>query len=144
MKNIFAKVGETIEDNYDEKNNIEYIDSLKSNLMDRMIDSLEEYINGIANGKEGKRNYYIKGDTRIILPVFQEFVDIVYSNGNNIGVRKLTSSLNTDNFRYYFDCRPDELLHYCYYMALKEQEEEKNIEGSKSKTRNRVPFHSNR
>jgi len=135
MKNLFAQIGENIEI-VNEMNNKEYVDSLKSDLIDRMIDSLEEYINGIANGKEGKRNYYINGDTRITLAAFKEFLEIVYSHGNNIGVRKATSSLNTDNFRYYFDCRPDELLHYCYYMALKEE--------NKPKTRTRVPFHSDR
>ena len=55
-------------------------------------------------------------------------------------------NLNTDNFRYQFNSNHDKLLHYCYYMALKEKE---SIEQSNPKIRKRIPnvidtFHSNR
>ena len=154
MKNLFAKIGEEIEVKPIEENIKECKETLKSDVIDRMIDSLEDYLSKVMNGEKGRYNYYIQGDVRTILDAYKEFVELVYSNGNNVGVRKSTNSLDAGSFRYAFDSNYDKLLYYCYLMALKdeyESKEEKDEKETKPKTRvivqdkiKSIPHHSNR
>lgn len=140
MKNIFAKVGEEIEVKPIEGNIKQCKDTLKSDLIDRMIDSLEDYLQEVITTGKTRKNCFIQGDIKTILEAFKEFTEIVYSNGNNIGVRKTTNDLTAESFRYSFASSYDKLLYYCYLMALKEEYESRDEEkNSKAITRIRVP-----
>ena len=151
MKNFYAKAGERINVepavNNDINNLKEYNESLTSTLIDMMIDALEEYIN------DGKTKYYTRGDANFTLKAFKEFVELVYKSKSGVGVRKSTSSLNTDCFRYYFDSNKEKLEYYLHLMYLKDKyENEDKKEDVKPITRTRIPngmaphkpYHSNR